>query len=88
VNLVPTAQGQKGDFIQIHQKHDHAGLNAESGIGAHTHKPEVHTAPNGTASTRRVDGATTADDINQADAAIKDGTMRERTGRKDRGDIP
>jgi RHS repeat-associated protein len=87
-NLVPTAQGQKGDFLQIHQKHEHGTLNAESGIGAHTHKPEVHTSPTGATSTKRVDSATTAGDINQADAALKDGTMRERTGRNDRGDIP
>lgn len=85
VNLVPTAQGQKGDFIQIHQTHTDA--KAQGGF-AHTHKPEVHTAPDGTGRTTRTTTSTTADDINQADAALKDGTLRERTSRKDKGDIP
>ena len=85
---MPTGNGTKGDFIQIHQNHDHGKLNAASGIGAHTHTPELNTSPGGATSTKRVDSATTADDINKADAALKDGTMRERTGRKDSGDIP
>jgi hypothetical protein len=86
-NLVPTKTGTRGDFLQIHQAHDHFGLGAASGIGAHTHTSKVHTAPNGASRIARENSMTTADDINRADSSIKGGTLRVRSGIKDKGDL-
>jgi hypothetical protein len=87
VDLVPTASGKKGDYMQIHQSHEHKGMGAESGIGAHTHQPVTHTSPDGVERSQRTASPTTAADIDAADAAVKNGTLRQRTSRRDPGDL-
>ena len=81
VNLVPTGTGTD-KWLQIHDSHPH------DGVQPHTHEPETHVGPDGRESTIRTDHPTTADDIDKADQKVKDGELRPRTGRKDKGDRP
>ena len=61
-------------WFQVHGSHDHKPYGRP-----HTHAPEVHQRPDGTAgTTRRVERATTAEDIDFADRALKSGEMRLR----------
>lgn len=65
-------------WLQIHGAHDHQPHGRP-----HTHMPEVHKKPDGSAgSTRRGDRATTAEDIDYADQALKSGEMKLREKRK------
>lgn len=75
----PTNEG--GEYFQIHNTHPHENIE-----GPHTHRPEVNTDPiTGTTSSKRVTTPTSAADIDYADAALRDGTLRERKNRKDKG---
>ena len=80
INLVdantPTNQG--GDWFQIHNTHEHDGLLP------HTHYPEVNN-DNGKGNRERRYGETTAEDIDYADKSLKDGTLRKRKNRKNKG---
>jgi RHS repeat-associated protein len=78
VNLVPTSTGTD-KWLQIHDSHPHDGAQP------HTHEPETHTGPGGE-SVKRTDRPTTADDIDKADKKVKDGELRPRNSRDDRGD--
>ena len=61
-------------WFQIHGAHDHHPHGRP-----HSHVPEVHRRPDGTAgSTKRIDRATTVEDIDYADQALKNGQMRLR----------
>lgn len=63
-----------GAWLQIHGGHDHHPHGRP-----HTHAPEVHLRPDGTAgSIKRIDRATTAADIDYADRALKSGELRIR----------
>jgi RHS repeat-associated protein len=70
----PTNQG--GDWMQIHNTHTDAKVDANP----HTHSPQVHSQ-----STTREISATTGADLDKADQALKSGAMRERLNRKDKG---
>ena len=74
---IPTNKG--GSWIQIHNTHIHDGLTP------HTHFPEVSVGENGYARTDRRYKATDASDIEYADKVLRDGSMRERINRKDKG---
>lgn len=78
VNLVPTATGT--GWLQIHDSH------ADGKEQPHTHRPETHIGPNGEVDVNRTSGPTTAADIDEADKRVKDGELRPRTDRKDKGD--
>ena len=78
-NIDLVSNSNNGDWFQIHFDHEHDGLSP------HTHYPEKNIAPNGRESTVRRYKATTAEDIDFADKKIKDGEMRQRNGRKDKG---
>lgn len=78
VNLVPTATGT--GWLQIHTSHDH------DGVSPHTHRPEVHEGPGGEIDVERTTEPTTPADIDEADQRVKDGELRPRTDRKDKGD--
>jgi hypothetical protein len=82
-NLVSTTMPTNlgGDWFQIHFTHSHEG------IAPHTHYPEVHTGSNGYVNTNRMDRPTTAQDIDFADQSIKDGRLRLRENRGDKGGI-
>lgn len=73
-NLVDTKQ-ENGDWFQIHNTHGHGDLGK-----THTHFPEQH----GQRRVRR-DRKTNGSDMDFADQKLRDGSMRERTGRKDKG---
>jgi len=73
-NLVDSNQ-QNGDWFQIHNTHGHGDLGKP-----HTHFPEQH----GPRRVRR-DKQTNGDDLDFADQKLRDGSLRERTGRKDKG---
>jgi len=81
VDLVPTAQGAANGtpWVQIHDDHDHNGQ-------PHTHTPEVHEGPNGEIDVKRLDAPTTAADIDDADKKVKEGDLRPRRNRRDKGD--
>ncbi len=82
-NLVPTAPPIKGDpkWLQIHQTHGHGKLPTP-----HTHRPRVHRGPDGkTRSVTRKESGTTADDIREADRRLREGEIRWRRNRKDKG---
>jgi hypothetical protein len=66
-------------WFQIHGAHAHQPHGRP-----HSHAPEVHRRPDGSAGrTKRIDRATTAEDIDYADQALKSGDMRLRdTGRR------
>ena len=83
VNLVPTAQGAaKGvPWTQIHDGHDHDGMRP------HTHDPKEHRSPDGKVDVKRDPHPTTAADIDKADKRVKDGDLRPRRNRKDKGDV-
>ncbi|HKO54600.1 MAG TPA: RHS repeat-associated core domain-containing protein [Thermoanaerobaculia bacterium] len=84
VNLVPTAEGaaEGTGWVQIHDSHAHP---KNTGAQPHTHYPETH-AGDGKASIDRADRPTTADDIDQADRNVRDGKLRPRKDRKDKGE--
>ncbi|HEV7920876.1 MAG TPA: RHS repeat-associated core domain-containing protein [Thermoanaerobaculia bacterium] len=81
VNLVPTAAGASDGtgWVQIHDSHPHDGAQP------HTHYPETQTGDGKTRTTRE-DRPTTADDIDEADQNVKDGKLRPRKNRQDKGD--
>ena len=74
---IPTNQG--GDWIQIHNTHMHDGLTP------HTHFPEISIGENGHGKTNRRYKATDASDIEYVDKVIRDGSMRERVNKRDKG---
>ncbi|MGN6186977.1 MAG: RHS repeat-associated core domain-containing protein [Thermoanaerobaculia bacterium] len=78
INLVPTATGT--DWLQMHDTHVH-------GTQPHTHRPELHVGPNGEINVERTDNPTTAEDIDEADKRVKDGGLRPRANRDDKGDL-
>jgi hypothetical protein len=82
VNLVPTATGAANGvgWLQIHDTHPHNDAQP------HTHRPETHIGPNGEVDVKRTDKPTSAEDIDEADQKVKDGELRPRTDRKDKGD--
>jgi hypothetical protein len=65
-----------GDWMQIHNKHQHGNQNAVS----HTHVPVQHSG-----SRERQSRDTTGTDIDTADAKLRAGDLRERTNMKDKG---
>lgn len=73
---IPTNKG--GDWFQIHNDHKHDDLSP------HTHYPEVNNN-NGRVSRERRYRETTAEDIDYADQLLKDGSMRQRKNKKDKG---
>jgi hypothetical protein len=80
-NLVDRQQANTPNWMQIHGTHDHAPYGSP-----HTHLPEVHRDPiTGRQYVRRTTQATTASDINRADAALRSGELRHRVNRSDRG---
>ena len=75
----PTNKG--GEYIQIHNQHTHGNLN-----NPHTHKPQINVDPvTGIGSSKRLDIETSARDINYADKSMKNGNLRIRFGKKDKG---
>lgn len=75
VNLVDTQQAG-GSWFQIHNTHNDMKVNSVP----HTHFPTIHLK-SVVREIKKTDGA----DLDKADKLLRDGTMRERTGRKDRG---
>jgi hypothetical protein len=75
---IPTGK-EGGDWFQIHNTEGHGTLG-----NPHTHYPEINTNGN-VGSTVRRDVPTTAQDIDKADDLLRNGTMRERINRKDKG---
>nr|WP_255324585.1 hypothetical protein [Budvicia aquatica] len=76
VNLVD-AQQEGGSWFQIHNTHNDMKVNSVP----HTHFPTIHLKSI-VREIKKTDGA----DLDKADKLLRDGTMRERIGRKDRGD--
>ncbi len=75
----PTDKG--GEYFQIHNQHTHGNLN-----NPHTHKPQINIDPvTGIGSSKRLDIETSATDINYADKAMRNGSLRIRFGKKDKG---
>ena len=72
INLVSTSDD--GYWFQIHFEHEHAGMKP------HTHYPKKHDR-NITREVRE----TTVEDIEFVDTVLKNGTMRNRKNRKDKG---
>ena len=72
INLVSTSDDN--NWFQIHFKHEHDGLNP------HTHFPEKHDK-----NTKRGYKATDANDLDYADKMLREGKMRHRKNRNDRG---
>lgn len=82
-NLVSTTKptNEGGEYFQIHNLHSHDNLS-----NPHTHKPQVNTDPmSGRSSSERLAYETTAQDINYMDQALRNGSLRFRTGKKDKG---
>ncbi len=76
---VPTDKG--GEYLQIHTQHAHGSLN-----NPHTHRPQINIDPStGISSSKRVSDDTKANDINYGDKSIKNGKLRVRCGKKDKG---
>ena len=76
---VPTDKG--GEYLQIHTQHTHGNLDSP-----HTHKPQINIDPStGKSSSKRLSDDTKASDINYGDKSIKDGKLRVRCGKKDKG---
>lgn len=72
-NLVSTTKptNEGGEYFQIHNPH--------------THRPQVNTDPvSGRSSSERLAYETTAQDINYMDQALRNGSLRFRTGKKDK----
>jgi hypothetical protein len=65
-----------GDWFQIHNKH----TDAKVGGSPHSHYPKQH-GKNRTREIKRTDGG----DLDRADNALRNGTMRERKNRGDKG---
>ncbi len=78
-DLVDSSE-EGGDWLQIHRKHSHGDLT-----NPHTHYPEDNIVDGNVVSRTRRSRETTADDINNADNALKSGKMRRRRNRSDRG---
>ncbi|WP_456295099.1 hemagglutinin repeat-containing protein [Vibrio sp. AK197] len=74
-NLVDSNK-KGGDWFQIHNKHTDAKVNGSP----HTHYPEQH----GRSRTREIK-TTDGSDLDYADNALRNGTMRERKNRGDKG---
>lgn len=74
-NLVD-ANKQNGDWLQIHSTH----TDFKGGAGTHTHFPKINNR-NTTREIKQTDGA----DLDRADRSLRDGSLRERRNRKDRG---
>ena len=70
---IPTNQG--GDWFQIHRKHTHGNLSM------HTHYPDQQHSRK----RDRKDRSTTSADIDKADAALRDCSLRRRRNKKDLG---
>ena len=82
-NLVSTSKptNQGGEYLQIHNGHEHYGVN-----NPHTHKPKVNIDPvSGKSSANRLPSNTSAEDINYADMMIREGKLRPRANKKDKG---
>ena len=76
---VPTNKG--GEFLQIHTQHLHKKLT-----NPHTHKPQFNVDhATGIESSKRLDAETSVDDINYADKVLRNGKLRIRSNRKDKG---
>lgn len=74
-NLVGS-NNKGGDWFQIHNKHTDAKVDGSP----HTHYPKRHDS-NTTREIKRTDGA----DLDHADNILRNGTMRERRNRSDKG---
>ncbi|WP_194165961.1 SpvB/TcaC N-terminal domain-containing protein [Shewanella sp. YLB-07] len=74
-NLVDSNK-KGGDWFQIHNKH----TDAKVGGSPHSHYPKQH-GKNRTREIKRTDGG----DLDRADNALRNGTMRERQNRGDKG---
>lgn len=74
-NLVDSNK-KGGDWFQIHNKH----TDAKVGGSPHTHFPKQHGGSR-TREIKRTDGG----DLDYADNALRNGTMRERRNRGDKG---
>ena len=74
-NLVDSNK-KGGDWFQIHNKHTDAKVNGSP----HTHYPEQ----DGRSRTREIK-TTDGSDLDYADNALRNGTMRERKNRGDKG---
>ena len=82
-NLVSTTKptNEGGEYFQIHNLHPHGNLS-----NPHTHRPQVNIDPvSGRSSSERLDYETTAQDINYMDQALRNGSLRFRIGKKDKG---
>lgn len=67
--------------MQIHSSHTHGNLS-----NPHTHRPKVNIDPiSGRSNSERLAYETTAEDINYMDQALRNGTLRMRSGKKDKG---
>lgn len=82
-NLVSTTKptNEGGEYLQIHSSHTHGNLS-----NPHTHRPKVNIDPiSGRSNSERLAYETTAEDINYMDQALRNGTLRMRSGKKDKG---
>ncbi len=82
-NLVSTSTptNKGGEFLQIHNGHEHFGVE-----NPHTHSPKVNTDPvSGRSNVDRLVNTTTAEDINYVDKMMREGILRERTNIRDKG---
>lgn len=81
VNLVSTQKSvsEGGDFVQVHDSHAHRGQRP------HAHRSEQHTSPGGTTRTTRDNQADVGRAMNDADRGLKDGSLRHRENRQDKG---
>ena len=82
-NLVSTTKptNEGGEYFQIHNLHSHDNLS-----NPHTHRPQVNMDPvSGRSNSERLAYETTAEDINYMDQALQNGSLRFRTGKKDKG---
>jgi len=74
-NLVDSNK-KGGDWLQIHNKHTDAKVDGSP----HTHFPKQH-GKSRTREIKRTDGG----DIDRADSALRNGSMRQRKNRGDKG---
>ena len=80
-NLVSSQKSvtEGGDFVQVHGSHSHKGQQP------HAHRSETHTGPNGVSSTKRNNNANVGQAMTDADKGLKDGSLRHRENRNDKG---
>lgn len=70
-----------GEYLKIHNLHSHNDLP-----NPYVHKPQLNIDPvSGRSSTVRKSGEAEAADINYMDQALRDGILRIRANRKDKG---